>query len=227
MARKWLLICFAFAALLAIAAIVIWRMSYVRPVWYAPPDVRDEAVVALADRVEYRLVQESQRIRPEDETWTLRIREEQINAWLAARLRQWLAHEGREWPAALGTPQIRIEPQAVSIALPIGDRDQPRYLVAQFAPHIVNGQMQIALERVQFGRVSLPGEPVANIVKTLSNAAPDSLQLPPIRDAIERLQQRENMAPEFELADGRRVQLIDVALRSGAIDVTARTIAER
>lgn len=217
----------AVTVVLALGVIaLVWWLSRVPPAWYAPPPL-DQQTIALADRAEYRLVQEAQKIRaPDQDVWTLRIRQEQINAWLAARLEQWIEHEGQRWPEQLGTPQVSIQSHAISIALPLHGRSRTRFIVANIHPLIEDGTLRLELDRVALGRVSLPGEPLANLLEMLGEAAPEALTVPQITTAIDWLRRRDAIDPVIDLADDRRVRIVDVHLDDGWMDITARTLAE-
>jgi hypothetical protein len=225
MRSRWSRVIVVVVVLALCGVALVWRLSRVPPAWYAPPPATDPIVVELADRAEYRLVQEAQKIRePDQDVWTLRIRQEQINAWLAARLRQWIEHEGERWPQQLGTPQVSVTPDALSIALPLVGESTTRYIVARIKPVIAHGKLRLELHRVALGRISLPGEPLANLLKTVADAAPDALDLPQINTAIDWLRRRDAIDPVIDLADDRRVRILDLQLDDGWIDVTARTI---
>src|SRR6185503_12670556 len=107
--------------LAVIAGLVLWRLTWTAPRWWAPPNPRNAQVAALADHVELRLIEEAQRIRPVEEPWTIRIRQEQVNAWLSAKLPQWIEHlrrdEQLEWPQQLGTPQVKFDRDGISLGL--------------------------------------------------------------------------------------------------------------
>jgi hypothetical protein len=198
-------------------------MTWIAPAWYAPPAAHDAAASELADRVEYGLIQQAQKVRePQEETWTLRIRQDQINAWLATRLRKWIEHEGGSWPARLGTPQVEIDGGALSIAVPVLHNSSPRFIVARILPEIENQRLQLKLDRVALGRISLPGEPVANLLKLIGDASPRDT--PQIENILGALEQRDAIDPRFRLSDGRRIELLKLRLGDGLIDITAKTL---
>ena len=87
---RWSFICFATISLLAIVA---WWLTWQPPHWYQVPDASSDAVARMADRAEFRLIEEFQKVRDADDAWHVRIGDEAINAWLAARLEAWLSHE--------------------------------------------------------------------------------------------------------------------------------------
>ena len=215
------------ALLLIGGGVVLWQLSRVPPRWYEPPPANDPKIAELADRVEYNLVQQAQQIRePEHETWTLRVRDEQINAWLATRLRQWVEHEGQHWPDHLGTPQLSIDHHAIAIALPLIGAKRTQYITAKITPVIEDGHLRLELRRVALGRVSLPGEPLANLLDAIADAAPQTLDLPYMRTALDWLGRREAIDPVIDLADDRRVKILGLQLDDGWIDITAQTLDE-
>jgi hypothetical protein len=216
--------------IIIVAAVVLWRLSWIAPSWYEPPAASDTHSAALADKVETRVLEEAQKIRPTPaDRWTIRVRQEQINAWLCFKLRKWIEYDrGGSWPPELGTPQVRIEADGLSIALPIA-RDatsSSRTLVARIKPRIINSALALELDRVALGRISLPGEPLANLLQTLSDAAPQAKEDPTLTSVLDLLAQRTQIDPVIKLSDGRRVRLLDLRLGDGFIDLTAQTLAE-
>ena len=90
-----------FAVLLGLGFLA-WA-SQSAPGWYAPVDPYDPDVSTLAETVEYRVAEELTKVRADEEPWALRVRDEQVNAWLASRLPEWVAHDGgRGWPDEVG-----------------------------------------------------------------------------------------------------------------------------
>ncbi len=108
------------AGVAAVAALVL-RAALAPPAWYAPPTADDAEAVRLAERVEYRLAEELQRVRPTAEPWSVRLTDAQVNAWLALRLPAWVRQEtGRTWPAHVGPPQVRTRPSGLVMAASAG-----------------------------------------------------------------------------------------------------------
>lgn len=197
------------------------------PNWYQPPSPQDEQVVALADRVEYRLLEETRKIRDEEDPWTLRIRQEQINAWLSARLPAWIAHEqNTTWPDQLGTPQVRIDENRMLLALPIGPPDSRRVVVAQIDPKITKTQgLTLKLTAVRFGRLSVPGNPVAVMIDTIKRFGGDQVDEAALDSISDLLSGRRGIDPVLNLQDGRRVEIMSLSCRDGMVDLTSRTLS--
>jgi hypothetical protein len=217
------------AIILGVAGYWAWRMSWQTPAWYAPPPPRDARIVQRADDAEYRLLQQSQQVRHQDETWTLTLSEGEINAWLASRLPAWIEHDANlRWPSEIGTPQVLIESDGLSIAVPVTAKGVTRTVVAKLQPQITgegaNARLSLPLRRVSLGKVWIPGEPLSRLVDSVRQAAPEFLDDARVQQAIEVLAGRQTLAPVHHLSDGRRVHLTDVRLERGAIKLTARTL---
>jgi len=210
---------------LAATAAVIWRMTQLPPAWYAPPSVSNEETVALAEEVEYRLLEQVQKFRGSAEpSWTRRVRQEQINAWLATRLRPWIEHErGDQWPAELGTPQVRVQEGRITLALPITDGGTVRMIVAGLIPEITDRGLTLRLVEVSLGRLTLPGDPLVALAGRLSHLAAEGGNNPRLDEALEVLSGRRAIDPVFELADGRQVRLVSLRPHEGFIDIEMRT----
>lgn len=210
------------------AAGLAW-LTWSAPAWYEPPSPEDRKAVALADKVEYRLVEEVQKIRPlERDEWTLRVHDGQINAWLSVRLPKWIAHqENAQWPEQLGTPQVRFQPKGVSVALPLREGRFTRTLVARFIPAFVDGKLQLRVDEVSLGRINVGGEPLAKLIELLESVNPEALRSAQVQPIIDLLSQGELVEPELELSDGRRVKLLNVRLGEGTMDLTAVTTPAR
>lgn len=210
--------------LLLLAGLALWRFAVIEPRWYHPPDPADARVAALAERVEYRLVEEAQKVRQPGASWTLRIREHQVNAWMVSRLPKWLANQpDLTWPAELGTPQMRIEDDRLSVAVEVFDNGQSHFLVASVVPTIEDDQMRLVLERVAIGRVAVPGAPLDGLLEVLGRAGTIDRSDPGLNRLLDVLAGRQAIDPMFHLADDRRVRVLGLRCQSGMIDVTCRT----
>jgi hypothetical protein len=216
---------FALVTAIVVMTVVIGSVSRTVPEWYQPPSPQNAEVSRLAERVEYRLVEETRKIREPEDLWTLRVREEQINAWLATRLPEWIAHEqGVQWPPQLGTPQVRVDRGHVALALPVGDDAYRRVVVARLGAEVRDGGLWLSLERVQVGRLAIPGDPLDTLL-AMARRTPlqDQIDGTAWKPVLDVLSGREPLEPMLELGDNRRVELMDVRCRRGAIEFTSRT----
>ena len=203
-----------------------WWWLQSAPSWYDPPDAADPAVVAFAETVEKRVVEEMQRIRPEgDDAWTLRVRDGQLNAWLLERLPAWLEREASfAWPPALGAPQAHFGPDGIDVGIAI--REGPlaeRVVVARVEPALVDDRMALRLVSVGLGRARIGSAPIERFTDLLGSVAPDALDPEARERIVALLDGRTTFEPVVPLADGRHVRVIDFRLHDGAVDITSRT----
>jgi hypothetical protein len=222
---------------LAVVAVVLFLAARVadrligetEPEWYAPPtvdqDVRYREAERLAERAEYRVIEEAQRRRGADAPWTLRLREEHVNAWLATRLREWIgSRPGLEWPAALGTPQVKLEAGRVALALPAVVGGVRRVVVARVQPAIDQRGLTLRLESLRLGRLSVPGDPLEHLAGLLEQV--DSASRAELAELVDVLAGRTPLRPLIQLSDGRHVEIMAIDCQEGSIDLTSRTAPE-
>lgn len=227
--RRWRIWVIALAIVIAVGIGIAWRLSLAAPVWWNPPDVQSEAAQHRADRAEYRLVEEAQRIRPVDEVWRLRIREEDINDWLATRLPKWVAHERDiDWPETVGTVQVNITTADVSLGIEYQNGQRMRVLVIEGVVWVDGDTVVARVEQAAIGRLPVPRSAVEEVAIRLEEAIPEVTVL--LRDDpsfVEQDTDELRTDARFALADGRIIELIDLLLEEGAIVVTCRTVAQR
>jgi hypothetical protein len=216
----------------AALAYTAWRLSWQRPEWYAPPDPKDVRIATLADDAEYRLLEQTQKVRPAEEQWTLRLTAAQINAWLSARLPAWIEHDANlRWPEQIGTPQVLIDDEGVRIAVPVttgapASGGTTRTVVATLLPSITSdGRLSLKLTSIALGKVWVPGQPLTRLVNALREAAPEFLNDARVQQAIDMLAGKQTLPPDYDLADGRRVRVKAVRLTNGAIEMSATTLS--
>jgi hypothetical protein len=220
--RRWI----AVLVLLVVALLALRQWSRMDPSWYDPPNPADEQVTQLADRVEYRLLEEAQKIRPESDAWTLRVREEQINAWLAARLPEWLAHEQDvDWPEGLGMPQMHLSDGRVTVAVDAGERSGGRVVSIRLAPRLEDHRLYLRLDGLGLGRIPLPGDPSKRLIELARTLAEEtSLERPEVDQVLAIMNGEQALDPIVDLADGRRVRLTGISIGRRFVDVTCRTV---
>ena len=207
--------------------VALWRRAWMAPAWWADAAADHRQTTVLADRVEYRLAEEAHKIRPGDDSWRLRITEDQVNAWLSSRLPAWLAHSrDLQWPPQLGTPQVHFVNGAVHIGLDYQDDGRRRYLVATLQPRVVDGRLALVLRGVAFGRLSIPGGSVRTLIETYRDVVPDRfLEDASVQRIIDLLIDEQRIDPVVSLSDGRRVRLLDIRVDAGEVILRCRTEA--
>lgn len=227
--RHVLRVLIACLLVLLVAAIILHRLFWHPPSWYDPPSAADPAATRLAEQVEHRLAEEVHRIREPSETWRLRIRDHQINSWLAIRLPKWFEREtGRIWPDAIGTPQVRFLKDIIQLVLPIHFEHRMHTFVAEVQPTFTDEQTTLTapVTRISHGRLPLPGDPHERIKSLIDERVPEHLlEDDMLALALDALSGESVEWPTFTLQDGRVVEIIDFSLGSGTLDITVRTIA--
>lgn len=205
----------------------LYGLTRTPPEWYRPPDPTDPQVAELADRVEFRLLEEFQKIREDPEPWRLRVREKHINIWLASRLRDWIDHQGNlHWPENFDMPQVRFEPDGISLAISIDGIGPAKVVVTRLRPRFEAEELYISIDQFSVGRLDLPGEPLLHITKLVNQFADDVTGADPLAQLLFRmLRGEERIDPVLDLADSRRVRLTDLQLDDGSIVITARTLS--
>lgn len=211
-----------------IGAIVLWRVLVSPPSWFAPPDVMAPVVRELADRVELRVLEVVHAEREEDEPWGVRVTDEQLNAWLAVKLRPWLVHEGiTDWPEEIGVPQVHFNASGLHIGVDLRAGDHAgSVLVLRVQPSVEDEGLRLRLDRVQFGRLPLPGEAWRRLADLLrDHLAEDAAAGTDLERLLSLLRGEEAIDPTITLADGRRVRLVALRLGRNEAFLTCRTLS--
>ncbi len=219
-----------------------------------PPKAGDPVVSQRAEQTEYDVLVETQQVRDPGQTWTLTLTDAKINAWLALRLPAWIENNANmRWPKEIGTPQVLIEPDGLSIAVPVTAKGVTRTVVAKVRPEIekqvtgdasggreadtglasapavtekVDEALSMPLVSVSLGKVWIPGEPLRRVIDSVREAAPEFLNDARVQQAIEVLAGRATIEPVHRLGDGRVVRITEVQLKRGEIALTARTLTD-
>lgn len=174
--------------------------------WYDPPDFESPEVATLADRAEYRMLEEFHKVRPPMEVWHLRITEDAVNAWLSGRLEGWLTHDQQiEMPKEVHDPQIHVTTEGLWIAANIEiDDGTPRPLAVEFWVWIDDGVLFAEPISIQLGRIPVP--------LTFFESA--------INDMQQEMRGVEAIAP---LKDVREVHILGIELEENAFVLTCQT----
>jgi hypothetical protein len=221
---RWLIVA---AVLVVASAAIMWWLSRMAPAWWRPPDPRSPEVAELADRVEFRIVEEAQKIRsPEERLWRLRIREEQVNSWLAARLPAWIARQpSLVWPESFGRPQVHFQRDGLTLALEVRGGSRSRVLIGRFRPRLTSDGLYLPIDSLHIGRVRVPGDPVSRIQHLLADPeTSEAFSRPVLDDLIRVLRGDAPLAPFLSLADQRRIRLRGVELGLGEVVLSLETL---
>ncbi|MEE2906586.1 MAG: hypothetical protein VX527_02030 [Planctomycetota bacterium] len=200
-----------------------WLLVGWSPGWFHPAGEDEAASAMLGEQVEFRLVEELQKIRPSDQVWRLRITDEAINAWLATRLGPWLTHQPSvQWPDRLSWPQVRFNRRGIDVGIRVGNLlGADRVVVLRFHPVIRDGNIDLRPGGVALGQLPIPfgrsalGGIIRQQLPSLEGAAGELVTAALGETTMEAL---------IPLVDARRVQLDALGLERGAIVLEARTL---
>jgi hypothetical protein len=221
--RRGLLLLAAAAGLIGLFLLV--RQARRPPAWWQPPPATAETAERGA-AIEQALAAAFSRVRPDGEAWTLRLSEDDLNAWLAERLPQWVGSgflgADPQWPPSLGLVQVHFGEGRVEIAVELLDLG----MVARLSAVPAYSREGWGLEWVDagIGRIDagiagerLRGELVARLGELVE------------AEALAGLRRGDGSGPAavrlegFRLADGRRVRIEGGRLREGELELTLAT----
>lgn len=203
--------------LLVLSAIVLAVIVLVRPPsWWDPVPLGDPVASDLGERFERGCVSELHRARDDRTPWAVRIRESEVNAWLGTRLPLWCAHAGIAVP---GPAQVRFEEGVIEFA--VDAAGLPGVVVARSTPEVESDGIITNLSGAALGRLPLSflAEPALVVLgSTLEDADDDLL------GSLAGLLVHGRAPREFSLADGRRVRLRQIEVRSGELVLEFETL---
>ncbi len=159
------------------------------------------------------------------------MREHQLNAWLATRLRPWVAHHGSDgeatidWPPTVGPPQVRLSEEGLSVAVEMATGSRSRFVEAQATPKMSGGGLHLNLKGTRLGRVPVPQKPVGQVLRLLGTVTPATfVGHPMLKELLQSADGREPIDPTLMLADGRTVRLTAIRCGKGFLDLTLETL---
>ena len=205
MKRLFIFLACGIVILVGIVGVVSW-LSWQPQSWYDPADFESPEIATLADRAEHRMNVEFHKVRPADEVWRLRIKENAVNAWLSRRLEGWLTHDQQiEMPKEVHDPQIHITREGVWLAANIEiEGNAPRPLAIELWIWIDEGMVFAEPISVRLGRVPIP-------LSFFESA---------IGEMKKEMQGVEAIA---QLKDHREVHILGLELEENAIILTCQT----
>ncbi|MBL9147724.1 MAG: hypothetical protein JNM94_03435 [Phycisphaerae bacterium] len=194
----------------AIAAGVMGYVLSRPPAWWNPPSRVDPVAVVAGEKLENACVTEVHRVRPRGESWAVRVRDDDVNAWIATRLPKWLEHSGTvDAPQAM----VRFRPDRIEIGARV--EGVPSVSVLRCSPRMENGRLRLDGLRTRLGDLPLPF--VHGILTRELAAALESPDAPDELRALAALLAGEAAAPRFSLGDGRIVELRNIEVDEGEL----------
>ena len=205
---KKLLIILASGTLFLVGMLAILAWLSMQPQgWYVPPNYSLDKIKTLADRAEYRLNEEFHKIRPETDTWRLRISDEAMNAWLSGRLEGWLTHDQEmELPPEINNPQVHVAQDGIWFAAMVEiEGADVRPIAIQLWITVEKGSVEVEPVAIRIGKVPIP--------VVLFKSIAEEMQL-----------KATGIEPFVPLMDDREVEIISIEYEEGSLILTCKTL---
>lgn len=230
----------AVSSLAVLASLALIRES---PDWWRTVRRDDPRTIRAAQDVEDALMSDFSAVRPTDpsfvpnepgqwrsEPWTIRVEASEANAWLNVRLPKWLANREEEfrWPEEVSELQVDFDQGVLRIGARVRISGQEQIVSATIRPALADdGSLTAPARWVHVGRLAVPASWVLSAAE--GNAAryiPRSVAGLPETDAM--LKAFQGLGPVVSnavvrLGDGRRVRLLRIEPRDGALVLTCQT----
>ncbi|MCC6675687.1 MAG: hypothetical protein IT436_00960 [Phycisphaerales bacterium] len=166
------------------------------------------------------------------EPWRVSMRCEDVNAWLAEELPRWLANRDPpvRWPARVETARAGFEAGRVMVGARLrhgGGFGGVSVISASLVPELrEDGSLWLRASWVRIGRLPAPASwVVPRLREAMREAGLEDEAHGGVGFLLRVLEGEEPLARSavIRLEDGRRVRLLDLELRDGALWITART----
>ncbi|HAW96271.1 MAG TPA: hypothetical protein DCX60_08345 [Phycisphaerales bacterium] len=184
------------------------------PASFLPP--RPALVDSASERArlfERAFVSELTRIRRPEAQWGVRIREEDLNAWLWVRLPEWVSHVGGDELSAFGSMQSILASDRMLLTSADG--------VFAFEPIVgTDGLSLLPRAGNSLGRLPVPG----TLVRLFDRGFEFSRMLGSFGGITS---QGSALPTRYQLGDGRTVELLETRLGDGELVLVFQTSSER
>ncbi|MBX3402711.1 MAG: hypothetical protein KF699_04775 [Phycisphaeraceae bacterium] len=193
--------------------LVALALSQERPNWWTSVNVRDPAIVEVAERFENALATIMTQARPAgidgdgSAPWTIRVSASDVNAWLNARLPAWMESRERDgaeagaafkWPESVQELNVDFRDGLIHIGAKVSARGkdaasnnraaQGNYFSAAVEPRFTpDGSLWLPARRVALGRLTVPASWMLRKPEEVARAdrVPDELaKLPETREVL-------------------------------------------
>jgi hypothetical protein len=215
----------AVGILAGIAIVLVGVAGYL---WFSRPAYFHKTAVTAdmkqqAAELEARVTTELTADRPYDQPWHLKLTQEQINGWIAARLPDWLANRGAE-PHSIGLVRgamVEIEPDHVEAAreLTVEGVTQVVRVAYKAVQEPGVAWMKMKLDGVYGGKLPIPLDRVIEAVRQHYRPADDTAG----KLFDEALSHVKSIPLDLPLGDGRDVRVVAVSFADHAADATLVT----
>lgn len=235
--KKSLLVRLALAAAALLTVLIVglaaagWyagKLMREEPTWWAGADVSEvEDAPRRAQLLEQGVTTALHEPRTSDEPWSVRMSDDDVNAWLEHRLGSWLENRSMDVPPDFSAPRVRVEGGRVTVGFKSPDPRLPGVLAVEFTPELLDdGSLRAAERSYSMGNLPLPDP---QTLGRLRGALARQARGTPLEDVIGVLLESGRTLPaDVLLNDDRRVRLQRLSLRDdGSIDLTLATVRDR
>jgi hypothetical protein len=222
--KRRLFVLIVLSALLATAAI-LWGLSRLTPSWWSPPTANDAQAALLADRVEYGVIELAHKIRDDDQPWSIRLTQTQVNAWLALRLRPWIEREfDGGWPERVALLQACLRQEGLTMTAELIEDGGRQFVSVDLHPRVAQGQLYLELGGAALGRLPIPSWYREGTMRQAVNSGHHAPSPATNRELPDLITGSAGIHPILPLADDRRVELLQLTFGPGELIATFRTL---
>lgn len=211
--------------------LVITREVSRSPDWWRPPSSTDPATLESARAVENGVTTVLHQQRPDDAAWTMLLTESDVNAWLAARLKNWVRNQRDDfvWPSEVKEVLIHLEPGVLRVGIEIERRGAVIICSASLTPRVdEDGSLWISATAFHIGTLPVPARwalraaesPLREVMPTSIGDSPESGSILSALLGAGALSRE----PVLRLSDGRRVRIVEIRVEEGRLLVTCRSV---
>lgn len=236
---------FTLVVLVGAAALIGAALAQEPPSWWRVIDARDPALAAKAQLIENGAATQLTKIRAAGDgqavgpPWTIALKAEDANAWLATRLGRWLESQDNakvRWPKELGQVQVAFDDGMITLAASVHaggakNGSQAQVLSASLRPDLrPDGSLWMPARQVGLGRLAMPASWMlspAGDAKMHVAEVPESIRaLPQTKDLLKVLSGEiaAMRSATVKIGDGRRVRLLKLESRGGVLLITCQTL---
>ncbi len=197
----------------------LWWAQQATPSYWEVIDTSDPVYAQEADRFEQWSSATFSKSRPLGEPWRFEITQDQANGWLATRLDLWEANRGWELPEEMMYPMVAVREGEMILAVEVHAERGRKILgiTVDAAANPEGGPVTLEITDISIGRIKVSYE---RAMKTF-----EDYNMPQMADALvsyrEQLQEAKLV---FSLADGREVEILDIAFHHERAVLTCRTL---
>ncbi len=226
-------------AIACIAILISVVLTKSTPAWWNQAVDLSDHSQERASGFESLLVTELNRVRDgeraapdqpwQSKSWAVAMQPGDVNAWLEFAAPKWARNRGdKVWPTELELLRIHFEENYLLVGARIRTGSQSHILSAQLTPRIdEHGALWLTTTSISFGRLSLPSAwVIRHAPAILDHYLPQSIQSD--SDSARILAALGGTQPvldqaAIQLADGRRVQVLELHSRENRLEIVART----